>query len=206
MPPLKERRPNQSLQPTAPKRPWLISNVGQKMKIFDWLFGRRERALENVSPYAQQMLVLARQEADRLFHSFVGTEHLLLALLSTSDGAVALKTAGIDPVQLKKIVEEALHPGTTVRREAVIPCTPRVMQVLKIGGKEAAELGHDFLGSEHIVLGLLRLRKGVAWQSMKKFPVSLERARSEIRSRLFVSSQMPNQASEPTAPSGRGSP
>jgi ATP-dependent Clp protease ATP-binding subunit ClpC len=175
------------------------------MKIFDWFFGRRERTFDNVSPYAQQILVLARQEADRLFHSFVGTEHLLLALLSTSDGAVALKAVGIEPVRLKNIVEGALRPGTTVQRAATIPCTPRVMQVLKISGKEAGQLGHDFLGSEHIVLGLLRLRKGVAWQSMKTFPVTLEHARAEIRSLLSIPLQTPNQTPERTAPSGRGS-
>jgi ATP-dependent Clp protease ATP-binding subunit ClpC len=153
------------------------------MKILDWLLRlvRRPPALDNVSPYAQQLLVLARQEADRLFHSYAGTEHLLLALLATSDGALALKSIGIDPVKLKTIVEDAIRPGTTTKRAKSIPATPRLMQTLRLGAKEAEQLGHGFLASGHIVLGLLRLRKGPAWESLKTFGVSLEEAREKVR-------------------------
>jgi ATP-dependent Clp protease ATP-binding subunit ClpC len=151
------------------------------MKIFDWLFGRREPARDNYSPGAQQVLVLALQEADRLFHSFVGTEHLLLGLLLANDGAVALKRIGIDPVELKNVVESLLQPGKTVKRAKTLPATPMLKRALRVSAKEADQLGHDFLAVEHIVLGLLRIRNGVAWQSLKTFPVTLEQARAEMR-------------------------
>lgn len=151
------------------------------MKILDWLLGRRPAALENVSPYAQQLLVLARQEADRLFHSYAGTEHLLLALLATSDGALALKSIGVDPVKLKTSVESTVQPGKTTQRAKAIPATPRLKQALRLGAKEAEQLGHGFLANGHILLGLLRLRKGLARESLKTFSVSLEEARVKIR-------------------------
>jgi len=163
-------------------------------QLFDWLSGRKPRALDNVSPQAQQVLVLARQEADRLYHSFVGTEHLLLGLLLASDGAVALKRVGIDPVELKRIVESALRPGTTTKRAETLPATPRLTKALRVSAQEAELLGHDFLSSEHLVLGLLRLRGGIAWQSLKRFPVTLEHARAEIR---FLLSAPPPASSSP---------
>jgi Clp amino terminal domain, pathogenicity island component len=124
---------------------------------------------ENFTPRAQQVLALARKEADRLHHNFTGTEHLLLGLVSLGQGTAVnvLRKMGLD---LETIRDEIGN----------IPYTPRVKKVLALAVKEATALNHAFVGTEHILLGLLREGDGVAARVLKNLDVDIEKTRTEI--------------------------
>src|SRR5438093_1138759 len=125
--------------------------------------GGHDIALNNFSPRAQQALALARKEADRFNHCFIGTEHVLLGLISLGQGTAVnvLGKMGIALETVRLEVEKQVGRGpdqTTVGR---IPYTPRVKKVLALAAKEASQLNHTYVGTEHILLGLLREGDGV---------------------------------------------
>ena len=131
------------------------------------------------TPRAQQALALARREADRFRHNYVGTEHLLLGMISLGQGGSAevLQKVGIDPDLLRVEVEKQLEPGPSVKMSGNIPYTPRVKTVLALAGKEARALGNNYVGTQHLLLGLLREDDGVAARALKTMHCDLERAR-----------------------------
>src|SRR5438093_7700944 len=121
-------------------------------------------AMHNFTPHAQQVLALAHKEADRLQHQFVGTEHLLLGLLrhGKSIAVAVLQKMGLDLEDVRQEVEKQVGRGPDQKMSATIPYTPRVKKVFSLAVKEARALNHTYVGTEHILLGLLQEGDGVA--------------------------------------------
>jgi ATP-dependent Clp protease ATP-binding subunit ClpA len=138
--------------------------------------------INNFTPRAAQVLALARKEADRLSHNYVGTEHVILGIVKLGQGTAVnvLQKMGIDLETLRCSVEKQLGSGQESKKGGSIPYTPRVKKVLSIAGKEAKTLSHSYLGTEHILLGLLREGEGVAARVMKSLDIDIERMRKEI--------------------------
>ncbi len=142
--------------------------------------------MNNFTPRAQQVLALARKEADRFHHNYVGTEHLLLGLINLGQGVAVnvLQKMGLDLVTVRSAVEKQVGMGQESKPSGNIPFTPRVKKVLALASKEAKNLNHSYVGTEHILLGLLREGEGVAAQVLKSLDVDIERTRNEILSEL----------------------
>src|SRR4029079_2931703 len=123
-----------------------------------------EELMSNFTPRAQQVLALARLEADRFNHNFVGTEHLLLGLLVLGQGTAVnvLRKMGLDLETIRDEVEKQVGTGPDQRVPGTIPYWPRVSKVLTLAAREAKALNHTYVGTEHILLGLLREGDGVA--------------------------------------------
>ena len=138
--------------------------------------------MNNFTPRAQQVLALARKEADRFNHNYVGTEHLLLGLIKLGQGVAinVLAKMGLDLETVRMEVEKQVGSGPETKMVGNIPYTPRVKKVLALAGKEAKALGHSYVGTEHILLGLLREGDGVAAKVLKNLDVYIERTRNEI--------------------------
>ncbi|MBT3570401.1 MAG: ATP-dependent Clp protease ATP-binding subunit, partial [Opitutae bacterium] len=142
--------------------------------------------MSNFTPRAQQVLALARKEADRFHHNYVGTEHLLLGLINLGQGVAVnvLQKMGLDLDTVRAAVEQQVGTGPEAKPAGNVPYTPRVKKVLSLAGKEAKSLNHSYVGTEHILLGLLREGEGVAARVLKSLEVDVERCRSEILSEL----------------------
>ena len=138
--------------------------------------------LNSFTPRAQQVIALARKEADRFHHNFVGTEHLLLGLIKLGQGVAVnvLQKMGLDLDTVRAEVEKEVKPGPPASVTGNIPLTPRVKKVLSLAGKEAKALSHTYVGTEHILLGLLREGDGVAAKVLKNLDVDIEQCRQEI--------------------------
>jgi ATP-dependent Clp protease ATP-binding subunit ClpC len=139
--------------------------------------------MNNFTPRAQQVLALARKEADRFHHNYVGTEHLLLGLIKLGQGVAVsvLQKMGLDLETVRAEVEKQVGIGQESKTPVgSIPYTPRVKKVLALAGKEAKALNHSYVGTEHILLGLLREGEGVAARVLKTLEVDIERTRNEI--------------------------
>ena len=138
--------------------------------------------MNNFTPRAQQVLALARKEADRFHHNYVGTEHLLLGLIKLGQGVAVsvLQKMGLDLETVRNAVEKQVGIGQETKTQGSIPYTPRVKKVLALAGKEAKALNHSYVGTEHILLGLLREGEGVAARVLKSLEVDIERTRNEI--------------------------
>lgn len=136
----------------------------------------------NYTPRAQQVLALARKEADRYNHNFVGTEHLLLGLIKLGQGTAVtvLQRMGLNLELVRAEVEARVRPGPDLKMVGNIPYTPRVKKVLALAAKEATALNHSYVGTEHLVLGLLREGDGVAHDVLVKFGVDVEQTREQI--------------------------
>ena len=142
--------------------------------------------MNNFTPRAQQVLALARKEADRFNHNYVGTEHLLLGLIKLGQGVAVnvLQKMGLDLETVRMEVEKQVGSGPDQKMVGNIPYTPRVKKVLALAGKEAKALNHSYVGTEHILLGLLREGEGVAARVLKNLEVDIERTRNEILKEL----------------------
>jgi len=145
-----------------------------------------EENLSNFTPRAQQVLALARKEADRFNHNFVGTEHLLLGLIKLGQGVAVnvLQKMGLDLDTVRLEVEKQVGTGPDQKMLGNIPYTPRVKKVLSLAGKEAKALNHTYVGTEHLLLGLLREGDGVAARVLKNLDVDIEQTRQEILKEL----------------------
>src|SRR5881392_527992 len=160
-----------------------------------------EEAMNNFTPRAQQVLALARKEADRFNHNFVGTEHLLLGLIKLGQGVAVnvLQKLGLDLETVRMEVEKQVGTGPDQKMIGNIPYTPRVKKVLALAQKEAKALNHTYVGTEHILLGLLREGDGVAARVLKNLDVDIEQTRQEILKELD-----PNFQASEDAPPGEG--
>ena len=145
-----------------------------------------EETMGNFTPRAQQALALARKEADRFNHNFVGTEHLLLGLIRLGQGVAVnvLRNMGLDLQTVRSEVEKMIGAGPDQQMAGNIPYTPRVKKVLALAAKEARALHHTYVGTEHIFLGLLREGDGVAGRVLQQLGVELDRTRQEILKEL----------------------
>ena len=148
--------------------------------------------MNNFTPRAQQVLAHARREADRFNHHYIGTEHLLLGLLKLGKGVAVtiLENLGVELTAVRRQVEEQIGRGTEPQAEGNIPYTPRVRKVLAMANREAQELNHTYVGTEHLLLGLIRDGDGVAGQILRHFGVDLEQARRELLDVLTPKYQM----------------
>ena len=142
--------------------------------------------LNNFTPRAQQVLALSKKEAERFHHNYVGTEHLLLGLINLGQGVAVnvLQKMDLDLQTVRTAVEKQVGVGPESKPSGAIPYTPRVKKVLALAGKEAKSLNHSYVGTEHILLGLLREGEGVAARVLKSLDVDIERCRNEILSEL----------------------
>src|SRR5438132_2413326 len=160
-----------------------------------------DEAMNNFTPRAQQVLALARKEADRFNHNFVGTEHLLLGLIKLGQGVAVnvLQKLGLDLETVRMEVEKQVGTGPDQKMIGNIPYTPRVKKVLALAAKEAKALNHTYVGTEHILLGLLREGDGVAARVLKNLDVDIEQTRQEILKELD-----PNFQASEDPPAGEG--
>src|SRR5208282_5519583 len=167
-----------------------------------------QEPMNNFTPRAQQVLALARKEADRFHHNYVGTEHLLLGLINLGQGVAVnvLQKMGLDLETVRNAVEKQVGTGPEAKPTGNIPYTPRVKKVLALAGKEAKALNHSYIGTEHILLGLLREGEGVAARVLKSLEVDIERTRNEVLKELdpnFASGEAEGEESgEPTSQGG----
>src|SRR6202142_4155144 len=145
-----------------------------------------EEAMSNFTPRAQQVLALARKEADRFNHNVIGTEHLLLGLIKLGQGVAVnvLQKMGLALETGRMAVEKKTGTGPDQKVIGNIPYTPRVKKVLALASKEAKALNHTYVGTEHILLGLLREGDGIAAQVLKDLDVDIEQTRQEISKEL----------------------
>ncbi|MBN1269564.1 MAG: ATP-dependent Clp protease ATP-binding subunit [Kiritimatiellae bacterium] len=158
--------------------------------------------MNNFTPRAQQVLQLARKEADRFNHGYVGTEHLLLGLIALGQGVAVnvLQKMGIDLETVRLEVEKAVGVGPETKTVGNVPFTPRVKKVLALAGSEARALNHSYVGTEHILLGLLREGEGVAARVLKNLNVDLEKSRVEIMKELDPNFEPTGEEFQPGAP------
>src|SRR6266540_3282408 len=161
-----------------------------------------DEAMNNFTPRAQQVLALARKEADRFNHNFVGTEHLLLGLIKLGQGVAVnvLQKMGLDLESVRMEVEKQVGTGPDQKIIRNIPYTPRVKKVLALAAKEAKALNHTYVGTEHILLGLLREGDGVAARVLKNLDVDIEQTRQEILKELDPNFNAQEESAVPEAP------
>ena len=164
---------------------------------------------ERFTDRARRVVVLAQEEARLLNHNYIGTEHILLGLIHEGEGvaAKALESLGISLEAVRQQVEEIIGQGGS-SPSGHIPFTPRAKKVLELSLREALQLGHNYIGTEHILLGLIREGEGVAAQVLVKLGADLSRVRQQVIQLLsgYAGSKEPQGAqatggSEPT-PSG----
>jgi hypothetical protein len=138
---------------------------------------------EKFSNRARKVLQLANQEAQRFNHEYVGTEHILLGVVKEGSGvaAVVLKNMNIDLREVRRRVEQLVQSGTDMVTMGKLPKTPRAMKCIEFAIEESCKLKHGYVGSEHLLLGLLREQEGVAYQVLTSFwGVSADSARLEV--------------------------
>ena len=136
---------------------------------------------ERFTDRARRSVVFAQEEARLLNHNYIGTEHILLGLLREEGGvaAKALTSLGISLEAVRRDVGEIVGRGSEVPR-GHIPFTPRAKKVLELSLREALQLGHNYIGTEHILLGLIREGEGVAAQVLQKLGADLNRVRQTV--------------------------
>jgi ATP-dependent Clp protease ATP-binding subunit ClpC len=136
---------------------------------------------ERFTDRARRVVVLAQEEARMLNHNYIGTEHILLGLIHEGEGvaAKALESLGISLEAVRSQVEEIIGQGQQAP-SGHIPFTPRAKKVLELSLREALQLGHNYIGTEHILLGLIREGEGVAAQVLVKLGADLNRVRQQV--------------------------
>ncbi|HEX5586183.1 MAG TPA: Clp protease N-terminal domain-containing protein, partial [Acidimicrobiia bacterium] len=136
---------------------------------------------ERFTDRARRVVVLAQEEARLLNHNYIGTEHILLGLIHEGEGvaAKALESLGISLEAVRAQVEEIIGHGGAAP-SGHIPFTPRAKKVLELSLREALQLGHNYIGTEHILLGLIREGEGVAAQVLVKLGADLSRVRQQV--------------------------
>ena len=136
---------------------------------------------ERFTDRARRVVVLAQEEARLLNHDYIGTEHILLGLIHEGEGvaAKALESLGVSLEAVRNQVEEIIGQGGT-SPSGHIPFTPRAKKVLELSLREALQLGHNYIGTEHILLGLIREGEGVAAQVLVKLGADLSRVRQQV--------------------------
>ncbi|MBT8402518.1 MAG: ATP-dependent Clp protease ATP-binding subunit [Gemmatimonadetes bacterium] len=165
----------------------------------------------NFTDRVRKVLAMAREEAIRLQHDYVGTEHILLGLIREGEGVAAavLTNLNVDLDQIHERVEESVRKGKATIALGELPYTSRAKKVLEFAMAEARDFSHSYVGTEHLLLGLLREEKGIAAQVLNSLDVTLEEARAETL-KVLGSDVSPSEpagiggSSSPAAPSGGG--
>jgi ATP-dependent Clp protease ATP-binding subunit ClpC len=154
---------------------------------------------------ARKVMALARKEAQRFNHDFIGTEHILLGLIQEGSGVAAnvLKNLGVEINKIRAEIEKNVQSGPSMVTIGQLPFTPRAKKVLELSMEEANELGHNYIGTEHLLLGLLRENDGVAAQVLMDLNIRLEDVRNEVLELLGAAESGPESSIPST---GVGSP
>src|SRR5437773_4637107 len=131
---------------------------------------------------ARKVMQLANQEAARLHHEYIGTEHILLGLVKEGSGVAAnvLKNLDADLAKIRSEVEELVQASLEVGTPGKLPRTPRAKKVTEYSIEEARKLNHNYVGTEHLLLGLLREQEGIAAQVLMNLGLRLEDVREEV--------------------------
>jgi ATP-dependent Clp protease ATP-binding subunit ClpC len=160
---------------------------------------------ERFTDRARRVVVLAQEEARMLSHNYIGTEHILLGLIHEGEGvaAKALESLGISLEAVRAQVEEIIGQGQQAP-SGHIPFTPRAKKVLELSLREALQLGHNYIGTEHILLGLIREGEGVAAQVLVKLGADLNRVRQQVIQ--LLSGYQGKESATSGAPAGEGTP
>lgn len=147
---------------------------------------------------ARQVIILARKEADRFNHNYIGTEHILLGLVKLGEGVAVnvLRRMGLDFETVRLEVEKAVGTGPETKMIGEIPLTSRAKKVIEYAVEEAKALHHSYIGTEHLLLGLLREGEGVAARILKNLDINLDEVRAEILKELESGIMPPSEAEE----------
>jgi len=131
---------------------------------------------------ARKVILLAKEEAKRFNHDYIGTEHILLGLVREGEGvaAVVLQKMGLSLQQIRLEIEKLVKPGPSTVISGDIPFTPKAKKAVEFSGEEARALGHNYIGTEHLLLGLIREGEGVASQVLLNMGVDLDKVRREV--------------------------
>src|SRR5476651_347487 len=153
---------------------------------------------------AQRVILIAQEEAKRLNHDYVGTEHILLGLIALGEGVAAqvLANLGVDLRRVRAEIEKIVGTGDNVMLLGEIPFTPRAKKVLELAVEEAQNMGHSHVGTEHLLLGLIREEEGVAAQVLENLGVRLDIVREEVISLLGEGQPGPTAPTTPARSSG----
>src|SRR6266498_3092123 len=161
---------------------------------------------ERFTDRARKVMQLANQEAQRFNHEYIGTEHILLGLVKEGSGVAAnvLKNLDIDLRKIRLEVEKLVQSGPDMVTLGKLPQTPRAKKVIEYSIEEARNLNHNYVGTEHLLLGLLREQEGVAAQVLMNLGLKLEEVREEVLNLLGagVESEEP-QATEKQGTKGK---
>ncbi len=132
--------------------------------------------MSNFSPRVEQVLKIARREADRFHHNYIGAEHLLLGILKLGDGVAVtmLRKFNVNLRQLESRIEESLVPGNAKNSEGNLPYTPRVKKILAMAAMTAREMGSECVGTQHLLVAMLRDMDGLAWHALTSSGLNLE--------------------------------
>jgi ATP-dependent Clp protease ATP-binding subunit ClpA len=146
---------------------------------------RQEHGMfERFTDRARRVVVVAQEESGKLGHNYIGTEHILLGILGAGGDAVSvLESLGISPAAVRQQVEETIGRGSH-EASGHSPFTPRAKKVLEFSLREALQLGHNYIGTEHILLGLLREGEGVAARVLAQLGAELDRTREQVSEQL----------------------
>jgi ATP-dependent Clp protease ATP-binding subunit ClpC len=141
---------------------------------------------ERFTDRARKVMQLANQEAQRFSHEYVGTEHLLLGLIKEGNGVGAnvLKNLGVDLRETRVEVEKVVQAGTEMVSMGKLPRTPRAKVVIENAIDEARKLNHYYVGTEHLLLGLIRERETVAGEVLSRLGLEAETVRAEVEALL----------------------
>jgi ATP-dependent Clp protease ATP-binding subunit ClpC len=158
---------------------------------------------ERFTERAKKVLTLAQQEAQAAHHGYIGTEHLLLALLGEASGlgAVALSNLGVRIDRVRDAIQAVLSDQAPIEPPTTVVPTARVKRVVEISFEEARRMGHNYVGTEHLLLGLLIEGEGIAAMVLADLGVTLEAARAEIE-RLLQTLPPAETQTQPARPRG----
>ncbi|MFF0492248.1 Clp protease N-terminal domain-containing protein [Nocardia sp. NPDC004068] len=154
---------------------------------------------ERFTDRARRVVVLAQEEARTLQHDYIGTEHLLLGLIHERDGigAQVLQDIGVTLPRLRSDIIAIIGRATAGESASHIPFTPRAKKVLELSLREALQLGHNYIGTEHILLGLLHENEGIAAQVLLGYGAQIEDLRNRIGARPGAETDAPDE-NDPT--------
>jgi ATP-dependent Clp protease ATP-binding subunit ClpC len=156
--------------------------------------------MERFTQRARRVLSLAHQEAERMRQNVIGTEHLLLGLIEEEGGVAGrvLRELGLEPERVREMVEKM--SGFGQYRGGKIDLAPGTQQVLEFAIEEARRMGHHYIGTEHLLLGLVRSQDGLAMEVLRKLGVTSEQIRRQTRRILQESSTTPSSLLKPLPP------
>ncbi len=131
---------------------------------------------------ARKVMGLAKSEAQRLNHEYIGTEHILLGLVQEGSGVAAnvLMNMGLDLEKIRHEVEKIVETGPDVMTSGQLPFTPMAKKVLELSMGESSNLSHNYIGTEHLLLGLIKEKNGIASQVLTNLGVKLDAVREEV--------------------------